>query len=317
MRSRTLIDEPHVTTAARELYRVLGSVDRPQTRGHAEGTTCSERPWSCWGRALHSCWARGAPRLPTSPSQPRRRTSASRPRDRLPSRRRTSRSRTRTTCRASRACTTPPRPTRTTVADQRYSWNPQGPQDEVTVPPAWPTPAQGKWTANTSTYHEGDPIGVVWFESNGGNTGAYFYWTTTTVTVEDKAAWDEDRGAVAGRADDARRGRPGSRRHPRRDVRRGLAADVRHRHPDLRGPRRPAARHRPRHARVGAEAQQRLRVCRGGSGPGRHRRCRLGMGSSRPAGRDASLRRRRGPGHRPGLLVRRSGGAACSSKAAT
>ena len=78
-----------------------------------------------------------------------------------------------------------------TVADQRYSWNPQGSQDELTVAPTWPTPAQGRWTANTSTYHEGDPIGVVWFRSNGGNTGAYFYWTTTTVTVEDKAAWDE------------------------------------------------------------------------------------------------------------------------------
>ena len=31
----------------------------------------------------------------------------------------------------------------------------------------------------------------MWFQSNGGNTGAYFYWTTTTITVEDKAAWDE------------------------------------------------------------------------------------------------------------------------------
>ena len=78
-----------------------------------------------------------------------------------------------------------------TVADQRYSWNPQGPVDESAVEPTWPTPAQGRWTPNTSNYKEGDPLGTVWVASNPADTGAYFYWTTKTVTVVDEPAWVE------------------------------------------------------------------------------------------------------------------------------
>lgn len=70
---------------------------------------------------------------------------------------------------------------------QRYSWNPQGPYDESAGAPAWPTPSQGKWTANTDAYlpgHDGEPIGVV-FQQGGGNQGdnaSWFYWEKVEVT---------------------------------------------------------------------------------------------------------------------------------------
>jgi len=72
-------------------------------------------------------------------------------------------------------------------AGQRYSWNPQGPYDESVVPPAWPTPAQGKWTANTEAYfpgHVGEPIGEVFQQGNGngGDNASWFYWTKVLLT---------------------------------------------------------------------------------------------------------------------------------------
>jgi hypothetical protein len=78
-----------------------------------------------------------------------------------------------------------------TVPDQRYSWNPQGPNDESAGTPGWPEPATGKWTANSSTYRAGDPLGTV-FQSGGGNGGdnaSWFYWTVKQ--VETSAAYDE------------------------------------------------------------------------------------------------------------------------------
>ena len=80
-----------------------------------------------------------------------------------------------------------------TVPDQRYSWNPQGPYDEDTWAPTWPEPSQGKWTANTSTYHAGDPIGVPFQEGKGnqGDNASWFYWSTKAITVEVEQAYDE------------------------------------------------------------------------------------------------------------------------------
>lgn len=77
---------------------------------------------------------------------------------------------------------------------QRYSWNPQGPYDESAGAPAWPMPAQGKWTANTSAYypgHEGEPLGVV-FQQGGGNDGnnaSWFYWEKLVVTPGSDAVY--------------------------------------------------------------------------------------------------------------------------------
>ncbi|RNM17557.1 hypothetical protein [Nocardioides pocheonensis] len=77
---------------------------------------------------------------------------------------------------------------------QRYSWNPQGPYDESVVPPAWPTPAQGRWTPNTAAYnpgHVGEPVGVVFQQGhgNGGDNASWFYWERVQVTPGSDAVY--------------------------------------------------------------------------------------------------------------------------------
>lgn len=73
------------------------------------------------------------------------------------------------------------------VADQRYAWNPKGPQNETDGPGPGSTPLTDPdhWQANTSHYNGTDPIGSAFQEGhgNGGDNASWFYWTGKTVVI--------------------------------------------------------------------------------------------------------------------------------------
>ena len=72
-------------------------------------------------------------------------------------------------------------PATTDTPQQRYSWNPHGPQDETDGPGPGSTPLTDPdhWQANTSHYNGTDPLGQAFQEGhgNGGNNASWFYWS--------------------------------------------------------------------------------------------------------------------------------------------